>query len=64
MTSAIDPKPTRGQVRLARRSVLCSWRDDRCYVAELYLILIYFSALGALHASGITFLNARARSSQ
>lgn len=60
----IDPKrPCRKRQR-ARSLGICSMHDDRCYVADLYLIFIYFNALGALHASGITFLNARARSSQ
>ncbi|NVN55490.1 hypothetical protein FLM52_06760 [bacterium Scap17] len=36
--------------------------DNPWYAAKLYLISIYFSALWALHVSGITFLNARARS--
>lgn len=40
--TAIDPKrPCRKRQR-ARSLGICSMHDDRCYVAELYLILYIF----------------------
>lgn len=59
--AAIDPRRPCRQRQQARSLGGCGMHDDRCYVAELYLMLRYFSALWALRARGIKFLNARAR---
>lgn len=59
----IDPMRPWWQRQQARSLGICSMHDDRCYVAELYLILRIFNKIRRGRARSITLLNARARSS-
>lgn len=51
------------QRRQALSSGIGGMRDDRCYMAELYLIPGFFNRMWCQLSRSITLLNARARSS-